>query len=77
MTEENGKVPCPVCGKLIVESRMKFHMTQTHDKAVDADVIFERVAAATKILWPDPEDVYTKMEVIWQWRRETIKALSK
>lgn len=58
------------------EMGMKAHITRAHSKTIDADEIFAKVAAATKILWPDPEEVYAKFELIAEWRKATIKVLS-
>lgn len=59
------------------EMGMKAHITRSHSKTPDANEIFSKVAAATKILWPDPEEVYAKFEVIAEWRKNTLKVLSR
>ena len=80
-TPAEETIPCEVPGcnaRAKPGMGMKGHMTRAHKNGhADPDEVFTKVAQATKILWPDPEDVYLNFEVIAEWRKATIKVLTR
>lgn len=59
---------------------MAAHVTRAHKTKPangDADAIFLKVAEATKILVPDPDDLYLRMEEVVELRKAMIRFLSR
>lgn len=80
----NGLAPpqaefqCPECGaQLKSQMGLRTHITKSHKPGLNADEAFDRVSAATRILFPDPEDVYSRLEEIASLRKDMLKAITR
>lgn len=69
---------CPTCG-FSARSQMglRTHITKNHKPKLNTDEAFERVAQATKILFPDPESIYDRFEEIGELRKQMLRAVTR